>query len=209
MRTVLLIVLGSLAAFLVGLAGTYFVLPMVAPDVAEAQRVRADSLARLDSVAFIPDAPLVADSSADATLPVVDSTRTPVALPDSLDALQQRLEAYEAQIDAFEAQISAYEAQISQTTAQRAQASDLAGTLIKLEDRELSQILRNLDLDVLELLYAESSARNRARLLGALAPDRTAAFIRRATTSDAAPSPPSLPAESEPMESEADASTPR
>jgi hypothetical protein len=121
-------------------------------------------------------------------------------LRDSLEALQRRVEAYQAQI-------RAYEAQLEERAAQRAQASDLAGTLVKLEDRELSGVLRNLDLDILELLYQESSARNRARLLGALPPARTVAFIRRATSTERGSERTAEPETAAP--DEPDASTPR
>lgn len=228
MRTVLFIALGTLAAFLTGLAGTYFVLPMVAPEAVETQRMRADSLARLDSLtqgfavdladdlAQASSAP-GADSlfAADTSFRALGTARSDssvapqhsAALQDSLLALQRILANYEARIRAFEAEIGA-------ANTQRAQAGDLASTLIKLEDRELARVLSNLDLDVLEILYAESSARNRARLLGALDPARTAVFIRRATSSGSVPSPapspsPDLANEAESAEPEADASTPR
>jgi hypothetical protein len=201
MRSILLIAAGSLLAFLAGLAGTYFVMPVVAPDFVEAERVRADSLARLDSLALagalpMPDSLAVADSLARLDSPNAEGD---AALRDSLTTLKRRLADYEAQV-------SNYEVRARTATARRTQAADLASTLVKLEDRELARILGNLDLDVLEILYAESTARNRARLLGALDPERAAAFVRRAASSAPVPR---LAAEPEPAESGPDASTPR
>jgi hypothetical protein len=232
MRTILFLALGSLAAFATGLAGTYFVLPVVAPEVAEAQRVRADSLARIDSLALAADstaadglaaslaAGLAADSLADDSapaVPVADSLAdlgAPMAVDGSLPAaaLQDSLVALQRRVEAYEAQIRDYEAQLGERAAQRAQASDLAGTLVKLEDRELSGTLEKLDLDVLELLYEESSARNRARLLGALPPARTGAFVRRATSGNSGPEPTAEPEpteSAEPVDQNAGVSAPR
>lgn len=207
MRTVLFIVVGSSVAFLAGLAGTYFVMPVVAPDFVEAERMRADSLARLDSLAQA--LPMADSLTAADTLTAPDSLARPASdslaadgsatLRDSLATLQRRIADYEAQINS-------YEEQARTARAQRIQASDLAGTLVKLEDRELARILSNLDLDVLELLYAESTARNRARLLGALDAARAAAFVRRATSSSPDPR---LVTEAEPTETDAGTPTPR
>ena len=204
MRTVLFIAFGTLAAFVAGLAGTYFVLPMVAPDVVEA--LQADSLAADGPAADLlaGDGFAVADSLFAADALPLDSTGaapsdTSFASGDSLEALRRQIAEYEAQISAFEARIDAAQAR-------RAQASELASTLIKLEDRELSRVLDQLDFDVLEILYAEASARDRARMLGALDPTRTAVFIRRATAPRV---PTALANEAEPAEPNVDASTPR
>ena len=212
MRTVLFIALGTLAAFIAGLAGTYFVLPMVAPDIVEAQQ--ADSLATDGLTADH----LTGDGSAGDGFAVTDSLLAAAPLPldstgvapsDTSFASGDSLEALRRQIAEYEAQISAFEAKIDAAQARRAQASELASTLIKLEDRELSRVLDQLDFDVLEILYAEASARDRARMLGALDPARTAVFIRRAT----APRVPTALANeaepAEPAEPDVDASTPR
>ncbi|NNF59042.1 MAG: hypothetical protein HKN04_12480 [Rhodothermaceae bacterium] len=167
MRSILFIALGALAAFVASLLGTYVLMPIVAPAVVEAERLSADSLAA-DSLAA--DSALVADS-----LKLTEAPAAPSVPGDSIGVLRQRLAQYEAQIGALQTEIGA-------TKAQRAQASDLVTTLIKLEDRELSSVLARLDFDVLALLYAEASARDRARLLGALEPSRTALFVRRVTS---------------------------
>ncbi len=188
MRTVLFIALGSVAAFLASLAGTYVLMPMVAPGVVEAERMRADSLAAAslaaDSVAL---GALDADSLRAADSLALTSA-APSLLPDgeassadSLAALHERLAAYEAQIGALQSEVGA-------TKAQRARAADLASTLIKLEDGDLARVLARLDLDVLTVLYTEASARDRARLLGALEPSRTALFVRRAAAASTRPS---------------------
>ncbi|MEM1042270.1 MAG: hypothetical protein AAGI91_06520 [Bacteroidota bacterium] len=162
MRSILFIALGSVAAFVAGLAGTYVLMPIVAPDFVAAERMVADSLAA-DSLA--------ADSLEAAALVAETEAPTP-ASADSLAALQRRLAEYEAQIGALQTEIGT-------TKAQQAQARDLIATLIKLERDDLSAVLARLDFDVLALLYAEASARDRTRLLAALEPSRTAMFVRR------------------------------
>lgn len=165
MRSVLFIALGAFAAFLTSLAGTYILMPMIAPGIVEAERMSADSLSA-DRLAMAADSLRRADSLALA-LPT-----DPIMSDDSVAVLRQRLSAYEAQIGALQSEAEA-------TKAQRARASDLASTLIKLEDRDLARVLAQLDLDVLTMLYTEASDRDRTRLLGALEPSRTALFVRR------------------------------
>lgn len=182
MRTVLFLVFGSLAAFAASLAGTYVLMPMVAPDLVEAERLLADSLAAdslaADSLALEA---LAADSLRRAdSLSMAAALSAPPEPSDSLATLQQRLAEYEAQIGALQTEIGT-------TRAQRARASDLASTLIKLEDGDLARVLARLDFDVLMVLYTEASARDRARLLGALEPSRTALFVRRVASASAQP----------------------
>ncbi len=176
MRSILFIALGSLAAFTVSLAGTYILMPMIAPDFIAAERLRADSLAaRADSLALDS---LAAVLTADSLLAAEAAAPSDDAEGDSLAILRRQLAEYEVQIGALQTEIGA-------TKAQRAQARDLATTLMKLEDSDLSSVLARLDLDVLTLLYNESSARDRTRLLGSLGPSRTALFVRRIASASA------------------------
>lgn len=203
MRTLIIIALGTLAAFGASLVGTYFALPFVAPDAVEAHRAAADSLtadgSAVDGIAAAPSAlvdslgiPLgAAASDSSAALgtmgPGPDSTATARALTDSLATLRQKVAEYEAILASPPEPVA---------PAPRLAIDELAATLAKIEDRELRRVLNRLDLDVLETLYAESSGRNRARLLGALDPARAAVFIQRATSASApaerapAPAPP-------------------
>jgi hypothetical protein len=183
MRTLLIIALGTLAAFGASLVGTYFALPLVAPDVVEAHRAAADSLAA-DGIVAAPSAlvdslgmPIGVGADSSAALGAsglgTDSTAAARALSDSLVVLRQKVAEYEARLASPPAPVA---------PAPRLAVDELAATIVKIEDRELRQVLDRLDLDVLETLYAESSGRNRARLLGALDPARAAVFIQRATS---------------------------
>jgi Mg/Co/Ni transporter MgtE len=60
----------------------------------------------------------------------------------------------------------------------REEASRMTGTLTKLEDKELSAVLEQLDLAVLETLYIEATGRNRTRLLQAMPAERAALVVR-------------------------------
>lgn len=184
MRTLIFIALGTLAAFGASLVGTYFALPFVAPSVVEAHRMAADSLAA-DSTVTSPSALVdslgmpIGVATADASTAFgasglgPDSPVVARAISDSLALLRQKVAEYEARL-APPPEPAA--------PAPRVAIDELAATLAKIEDRELRQVLAKLDLEVLETLYAESSGRNRARLLGALDPTRAASFIQRATT---------------------------
>ena len=69
---------------------------------------------------------------------------------------------------------------------QRAEATELSKTLVRLEDRELRQVLGELDLGTLEVLYGQVSLRNRIRLLQNMPPEKAASFIQQLTTNDPA-----------------------
>jgi Mg/Co/Ni transporter MgtE len=74
---------------------------------------------------------------------------------------------------------------------QRTQVRSLSATLPKLEDKELTAILQQLDLLLLSRLYQEATERNRTRLLQNLSSERAAQFIRHL----AQPTPQSAPVE--------------
>ena len=166
----LLTVLAVVLLFAAGAAGTYFMMPVVAPEKVAQARHYLDSLdavaagdsaflARLDSLRQ-PAAPAPADSAQADTLAApaeapADTTTTP-AVADAAETPAI------AQAEAAQAE----------------QARELSNVISKLEDPELRALVTNLDPDVLAILYRESSARNKTRLLQAIPPDRAAAFVR-------------------------------
>ncbi|MDX1532209.1 MAG: hypothetical protein R3362_11835 [Rhodothermales bacterium] len=176
MKSLLLPLLAALAAFLAGLGGTYVLLPVVAPEVAEARRLQSDSLAVLaaDSVA-------VADSALAGALPL-----PPDAPADSTDAADAPPAAPDPRVAELEARVDDLNAQLAARTEQAARAQELASTLTKLEDGELEAILAELDTEILTLLYEAGSAREQARLLKALKPQRAARFVQHLAASELA-----------------------
>jgi len=65
--------------------------------------------------------------------------------------------------------------------------TELSATLTRIDDRQLAPILRELDMASLEVLYAESTGRNRTRLLQAMPAERAARFINERVSGANAP----------------------
>lgn len=200
-----LVIAGVVAtlSFVGGLVGLYHLVPFVAPERAAEARQYVDSLAAAgligtpDSTAVLAAGALLPDASAlDTTLgadplpaALADSTAAadaalpPIAatLADSVAALQTRLLAAERERDALRTRLDARGQQQARTDAQ---VSELAGTLTALEDKELGAILAQLDIAVVRALYDRTSARNRTRLLKAMAPERAARFVQQLVEPD-------------------------
>lgn len=96
-----------------------------------------------------------------------DSLRTTGQASDSLRLLGEELT---QRTDSLDRALTEY-------TATRSQAVDFAGTLTKLEDGELREILSRIDMEVIEILYNESAGRSRVRLLQAMPADMAASFV--------------------------------
>ncbi len=99
---------------------------------------------------------------------VVDSTaifrRLLASVREENKGLKSRLEDLQRQVDSLQAR--------------QVKASDVASTLTKLEDRELSNIVQQLDLELVNLLYQHASPKNQSRLLAAMPADRAARLVR-------------------------------
>ena len=181
MKQVILPALLAVVCFVASLAGTYAFVPKPAPDAAA------------DSLAMAEPAPHTTVMSADPPA-VFDA-----ALQDSLAVLRRELDAARRELESAG----------SPPVDRQAEAQALSGTLSKLEDAELRAILQRLDLEVVEMLYAASSARNRTRLLQALPSDRAARFVRYLTTGSAgADAPEPTPVPTAPVTEAAASSTP-
>ena len=175
-------ILGSLLGvtfFVVGLVATFFAMPYLAPDMVERVRHELDSLA------------MVADGSLDSLMEVrrvEDSLRALeiakpvngmlVGLRDSLDFMTQALAIEQlAKADLME-RVAAIEARWKALQDKYDEARQLSGTLSKLEDNELANLLTKLEPDVIESMYVEASARNRTRLLQMLPADKAAELVQ-------------------------------
>lgn len=214
MKKALIAVGAVVVAFAAGLAGVYFAMPVLSPQMVERAQVHlaslavADNLARVDSLglsaestnrppdslaATLPDslAATLPDSladaggvqavsnSADGAAP--DGGSTPgedgAAIQDSLALLHQRVEGLLREKGTLVEQVKALREQFETQQTQHAEAKELSATLAKLEDKELAGVVEQLNMAVLEILYKQASARNRARLLQAMRPQVAASFV--------------------------------
>ena len=195
MNKPVLAILVSIVFFIVGLSATYFAMPMIAPEMVDEVQHRLDSLAEaerkmlaMDSLmaaGMMPDSLMAPDSLASANLLM--------GLRDSLSLLMNSLEQEQQEKDTLLMRIQNMEQKWIELAAKYAEAGQMSNTITKLEDKELSELLAQLDEDVLESMYIEASARNRARLLQMLPAEKAANLVNRLTdpsfslTSDAAP----------------------
>ena len=107
------------------------------------------------------------------------------AIAGEVADLRRQLARAEASADSLREAMEAR--QLDEQTTQ-AQATELAGTLVKLGDDELAAIVQRLDGNSFVDLYTASSQRNQVRLLSALTPAQAAAFVRHQLPGAGAPS---------------------
>ena len=181
-----LIALGAaLAAFAVALTGAYFAMPMVAPEVA-AQARAADSLAT--AAGSTPSTEAEGATALAASVPADTSSAAPGTaaaaavtemLRDSLRVVQQRLEEAQAATNTLRQEEQALREQLSAAEDARVKVNELGSALLKMEERELNALLKEVDMPVLKQLYQEASGRARTRLLQAMSPARAARFVNQ------------------------------
>lgn len=151
------------------------------PEVIAAVFAARDSAETTEITETTPDTataePPVAEQG-DEMLPTM-SPQDQNALQDSLLIVQERVAALMQERATFLAQIEALREQLNQRQLQRAEVQELSTTLTKLEDRELSGVVAQLDGSVLEALFMEASTRNRTRLLQAMPAELAAQFVQR------------------------------
>ena len=167
----LLLLLTVVGLFVAGAAGTYFLMPVVAPEKVLQARHDLDSLNALlkgDTLALAaadtPAPPAPADTAA------ADTTAGPAPAP-APDSARAAVAA--AAVAASEPAPAA-----PPDADQAGQARELAAVMSKMEDKELRALVASLDGDVLRLLYREASSRNKTRLLQAIPPERAGEFVR-------------------------------
>ena len=191
-KQALIAVGAALAAFAVALIGAYFAIPMVAPDVA-AQARSADSLATaagstLSSEAEGATALAAAPADTSSAAPGTAAAAVTKALRDSLQIVQQRLEEVQAATNTLRQEEQALREQLSEAEDARVQVDELGSALLKMEERELNALLKEVDMSVLKQLYREASGRARTRLLQAMSPARAARFVNQMVEGPTSPS---------------------
>ncbi len=190
----------AFAAFAVGLIGAFFLLPMVAPDMAvslvypDADTVSAESHAEtagdvhpaaddelppetLDSLAAEANVQVDTTITADSTLLLALKPGMVTIEEDSLTSLRSELREIMRAKESLRTQLSEREVEIGNLQQRAEDMSELSATLTRMDDRELAPILRGLDQASLRVLFAESTGRNRTRILQAMPSDRAATFI--------------------------------
>ncbi len=192
---VLLTTLTLVVLFVAGAAGTYFVMPLVAPERVDEARRYLDSLdqvAAMDPAALaaltVPAPPdstaLPAASPEDSTVTSADSTGVPPTTVASTapDPTAGGAVAGPSIGEAPVKQASLSAAREALEEKRREEARELATVVAKLEDADLRALVGSLDADVLTLLYREASARNKTRLLQAIPPEKAGSFVRSLIT---------------------------
>ncbi|MFQ5571126.1 MAG: hypothetical protein ACE5G0_15710 [Rhodothermales bacterium] len=135
----------------------------------------------------VPDSSAVSDIQPDSSQHRVDAATDTTDAPVEADAaLQDSLAKYRSQVaslitekSTLLAEIQTLKQQQGEQQARSVEVQELSTTLTKLEDKELAQIVEQLDMAILQDLYHKASSRNRARLLQAMQPQAAADFVRR------------------------------
>ena len=164
MKKALIAVGAVVVAFAAGLAGVYFAMPVLSPQMVERAQVHPDSRAVADSLGLSVDSTNRPPDSLAATLPdsladaggaqavsnsadgaVPDGGSTPVedeaAIQDSLALLHQRVEGLLREKGTLVEQVKALREQFESQQTQHAEAKELSATLAKLEDKELAGVI--------------------------------------------------------------------
>lgn len=190
MKKAFLVAAVGVLCFSVGLVGTYFALPVVAPNAVE-QSVPADSA----STAAPPDQPASPEPNQTEPTPSDSATASPdeslasfdavnEVLRDSLQMMRDSMHTLASTSQTLERDVQELRDQVEALQAKRTKAADLAKTLTRLEDEELQAVLGELKMETHAILYEEATGRNRTRILQALPPDQAARLVNRMIASE-------------------------
>ena len=194
MKKILLPLIVSLVFFVAGLIGTFMAMPIINPDLVEETQSRLDSLALTqDSTFMIVNDSLVSahiDSLSEAANSMEPMLTRMEFLQDSIKALHNSLSSGQViQSDMVE-RLETLESRLLTLDEKYAQARAMSGTIVKLEDAELGELLNELSLDVLEAIYIEATSRNRSRLLQMLPADKAAYIVSKLASPTGEPAQP-------------------
>ena len=183
MKKILLPLIVSLVFFVAGLIGTFMAMPIINPDLVEETQNRLDSLALTqDSTFMIVNDSLVSahiDSLTEAANSMEPMITRMEFLQDSIKALHESMSSGQMLQTEMVSRLETLESRLLTLDEKYAQARAMSGTIVKLEDAELSELLNELSLDVLEAIYIEATARNRSRLLQMLPADKAAYIVSK------------------------------
>lgn len=197
MKKAIILAVAGILSFVGGTAGIYLAMPTIAPAVVDSTRVRLDSLgllplapedsvkrglkpAAVTSIQFDPSTGPIAADSTDSLQTAARPTDSPLEIPlsDSLRRTTSLMNDLKTDKAALLAKVEELTKRLNKLEAQQTDAAELTKSLSKLDDRQLADILTDLDLNVVEILYLQASTRDRPRLLQNLPPDRAARFVK-------------------------------
>ena len=183
MKKAIIAVLATVTFFIVGIFATYFAMPMLSPDLVERAQWRVDSLQMVADGTF-PDSLLNLEDEnlIDTSMLAKPLNSMLTGLRDSLNTLHTSLGTEMASKEELIAKVQSMEERWQALQAKYDEAKQMSGTLAKLEDKELEELLQGLDPDVLESLYIEASSRNRTRLLQMMPAEMAAGLVNTLTS---------------------------
>ncbi len=195
----------ALGAALVGVLGAYVVLPEVAPSVAadgSARDSTKQAVSARDSTAdqmSEPASGAMGDSTAQGEMteargdekrmaneesPMAEDTTGSSAeerlraLQDSIDTLNRRLQDTQETADTLRSNLA-------DADAEQAKVNELSDALMEMRQRNLGNLLKDVDMSVLKKLYNETSGGARTRLLQSMPPAQAAQFVNQVVEEDA------------------------
>ena len=182
MKKAIIAVLATISFFSIGIFATYFAMPVLAPDIVEREQHRLDSLEMVKNGTY-PDSLLALEDEnmIDTSMLAKPLNSMLTGLRDSLHNLHSSLGSEMQSKEALIAKVQDMEDRWKALQDKYDEARQMSGTLAKLEDGELSDLLENLDADVLESLYLEASVRNRTRLLQMMPAEKAAGLVNTLT----------------------------
>lgn len=182
MKKAIIAVLATVTFFLIGIFATYFAMPMLSPELVERAQFRLDSLQMIKDGTY-PDSLLAEEENMiDPAMLSKPLNTMLTGLRDSLENLHSSLGTEMQSNEALMQKVASMEERWNALQAKYDEAKQMSGTLAKLEDNELAELLKSLDADVIESLYVEASARNRTRLLQMMPPDKAASLVNTLTS---------------------------
>jgi hypothetical protein len=197
----------ALGAALLGVLGTYLVLPEVAPstamtDTADGQAASAQDSTARRGAAQDSARQAVANGQADSTAQGrMTATKGSLqatggeemsatggtddssdgeqlqALQDSIATLNRRLQDTRTAADTLRAKLADAEAE-------QAKVNELSNALMEMRRRNLGNLLTDVDMSVLKKLYQETTGQARTRLLQSMAPAQAAKFVNQVVEAD-------------------------
>jgi prefoldin subunit 5 len=179
MKKSLLIIGVGVLAFSLGLIGTYVAMPYIAPDIVAQSTAPPDSAAS-DSLTQRDQLIALIDSLESGQTDALFAEQTTVnRLRDSLTTVHDSLSNVQSRTWSLRDQLQELQRRVESLEATQAKAADISKTLTDLDVREMRAVLAPLNLPVYEALYAQTTGRDRTRLLQAMPPDKAAQLVDR------------------------------
>jgi len=201
MKKIILSLFLGFLAFVLGLVGVFMTMPQIAPERVEKAKAIADSLIMVDSLQHVStpnrlklasDA-LQAESeppptfeeqvlaalglSEDSLKAILQRAQEVDILQDSLRYLHEQIQSLYQEKEKVRKEIEWLKKKWDLTEEEMKRAAELGNVLPKLDEKQLQQIVQNIDPKIFQQIYIQASNRNRLRLLKALPPEKARDFV--------------------------------